>query len=280
MRGIRRGGSVSGMHEAVGKTQTFTDPMDPARVAALHASLGLEGPPPDHRQPLPPFYHQVYFWDVRPPAELGRDGHPAVGGFLPDLGLPRRMWAGGRLVFYGPLRTGLACQKTTTIESVERKTGRTGPLGFVTLRHEFVQGGMLRITEHQILVYRTDPDPAAPVPLPPRAPPETEDEVTFDVTPTLLFRYSALSFNGHRIHYDRDYCRRVEGYPGLVVQAQLLAQLLMLRAAAQGALRQFSYRAHAPLFDFETAHLCRAGERHWVRAPDGRLCMIADAVHA
>jgi 3-methylfumaryl-CoA hydratase len=268
------------MHEAVGRTQTFTDAMDPDRVAALHATLGLEGPAPGHYDPLPPFFHQVFFWDFRPPDELGRDGHPRIGGFIPDLGLPRRMWAGGRLAFYGPLRFGLTAQKTTTIESVEQKQGRTGPLAFITLRHDIVQGGVLRVSEHQDLVYREDPSPSTPHPIPPRAPDGAEQEIEFQFDTTLLFRYSALTFNGHRIHYDRDYARDVEGYPGLVVHGPLLAQLLMLVAASRGPLRQFSFRAHAPLIDTEPAVLCRAGDSLWVRGPENRLCMSAEVVHA
>lgn len=267
------------MQEAVGRTQTLRDAMDPVRAAALHAALGLAGPPPGHHAALPPFFHQVYFWDPRPPADLGRDGHPGLGGFIPDPGLPRRMWAGGALTFYGPLRAGMPAEKTVTIEAITPKQGRTGPLVFVTLRHDIVQSGVLRVSERQDLVYREDPRPDAPRPAPPEAPADAEDEERARFSTTLLFRYSALTFNGHRIHYDRDYATATEGYPGLVVHGPLLAQLMMLRAEARAPLRRFRFRAHAALMDFETAALCRAGDRHWVRAPDGRLCMSAEAEH-
>jgi len=268
------------MNESEVQPQTVNDMIDSVRVAALHATLGLDGAPPGHYDPLPPYFYQIFFWDVRTPWELGRDGHPAIGGFIPDLGLPRRMWAGARLTFYGPLRAGLPVQKTTTIEKVELKQGRTGALGFVTLRHDIVQGGVLRVAEHEDLVYREDPHPAMPRPEPPTAPEIADDVVEVTFNPTLLFRYSALTFNGHRIHYDRDYAQRVEGYEGLVVQGQLLAQLLMLRAAAYGTLRHFSVRAHSVLLDFEHAALCRAGDRYWVRGPENRLCVSAEVLFA
>lgn len=255
--------------------------MDPARAAALHAALALPGAPPRADHPLPPFFHQIHFWDARPPAELGRDGHPRTGDFIPDTGLPRRMWAGGRLAFDAPLRAGIAAQKVTTVEDVEEKHGRSGPLAFVTLRHEIWQADRLCLTEHQDLVFRADPAPGAAAPRAPQAP-DGEDSaqaVTFD--PTLLFRYSALTFNGHRIHYDRDYARQVEGYEGLVVHGPLLAQLLMLMAERElGPLRAFRFRATAPLMDFEPATLCRKGRALWVRGPAGRMCLEAEATAA
>ena len=254
-----------------------TDVIDPARARAFWATLG-------HDQavavgdPLPPFFHQLYFWTPQPPEGLGRDGHPKVGGLIPDMGLPRRMWAGGRLEFSAPLRAGVAAEKRSVCEDHQRKEGRTGPLGFVTLRHEIRQGDQLCITEWQDLVYREDPTADAPKPAPPmaRTDAETIQAVTF--TPTMLFRYSALTFNGHRIHYDLDYARDVEGYGGLVVHGPLLAQLLMLKAEAElGPLERFSFRATAPLMDHETASLCRNGRDLWVRGPDGRQCMVAQA---
>ena len=225
-----------------------------------------------------PFFHQLFFWDAQPPDKLGRDGHPKTGGLIPDLGLPRRMWAGGRLAFHTPLRVGFAAEKTTRVDSKTRKSGRTGPLGFVTLRHEIRQAGQLCVTEWQDLVYREDPDPSAPTPAPPLA---RRDEAlceTVDFNSTLLFRYSALTFNGHRIHYDVDYARDVEGYSGLVVHGPLLAQLLILLSErALGPLTEFSFRATAPLMHFETAELCLKDKELWVRAPDGRQCMRAQA---
>jgi 3-methylfumaryl-CoA hydratase len=147
-------------------------------------------------------------------------------------------------------------------------------LAFVTLRHQITQNGARAVTEWQDLVYRQDPGPATRQPAPPMAPAD-ENPVEHRFSTTLLFRYSALTFNGHRIHYDLDYCRDVEGYPGLVVHGPLLAQLLMLRAARP--LHRFGFRATAPLFHTETATLCAQGGVLWVRGPDGRLCMTAEA---
>ncbi len=260
-------------------SQTIADAMDPARAAALQTALGA-APTIKDGSPLPPFFHQLYFWDPQPPDALGRDGHPATGhGLIPDLGLPRRMWAGGRLVFHTPLVAGHAAQKTTSVETVTRKDGRSGPLGFVTLRHEITQGGRACITEWQDLVYRQDPSPDAVQPKPPMARRDEQACQTVSFNSTLLFRYSALTFNGHRIHYDLDYARDVEGYAGLVTHGPLLAQHLMLLAQAKlGQLRQFSFRATAPLMHFEAADLCWCDDgTMWVRGPDGRQSMEAQA---
>ncbi|OYX45014.1 MAG: acyl dehydratase [Rhodobacterales bacterium 32-67-9] len=249
--------------------------LDSARAEALADTLGCDYEP---EAPLIPFGHQVYFWTVVAPGALGRDGHPATGGFLPDLGLKRRMWAGGRLLFAAPIRTGRMAEKSSVVERTERKAGRSGPLAFVTVRHEIRQAGRLCVTEWQDLVYRDDPAPGAPVPMPPVAPDALGDEVRRSFTPTDLFRYSALTFNGHRIHYDADYARTIEGYAGLVVHGPLLAQHLMLIAeGALGALRQFRFRATAPLIAGEDATFCRTGTRFWVRGADGRMCMEAEA---
>ncbi|WP_170329470.1 acyl dehydratase [Ruegeria arenilitoris] len=255
-----------------------TDVVDPARAAALQVALE-QTVTVEAGAPLPPFFHQLYFWSPQPPDQLGRDGHPKVGGdLIPDLGLPRRMWAGGRLHFNTPLIAGMAAERRSVCEKAISKTGRTGPLGFVTLRHEIWQGNTLCLTEWQDLVYRQDPSPGEvkPVPPPARTDEVESRDVAFDTT--LLFRYSALTFNGHRIHYDLDYARHVEGYAGLVVHGPLLAQHLMLFAEeVMGPLAQFSFRATAPLMHYETATLCRNGQTLWVRGPDGRQCMVADA---
>lgn len=252
-------------------SETQSDVIDPARAAALQVALGMKADIVDGT-PLPPFFHQLYFWSPQPPEGLGRDGHPRVGGLIPDMGLPRRMWAGGRLTFCAPLIAGQRAERRSVVELTVHKAGRSGPLGFVTLRHEIWQAGELCLTEWQDLVYREDPALNSPRPVAPQARvDETEHyEVTFDAT--LLFRYSALTFNGHRIHYDLDYARDIEGYAGLVVHGPLLAQHMMLMA---GSLTGFSFRAVSPLMQSETAVLCRNGADMWVRAADGRLCMSA-----
>ena len=259
------------MTRAQPNQQTRTDPMDPARATALAAALGQpQGYAPG--DPLPPFAHQLYFWDAQPPEALGPDGHPRLGGFLPDLGLPRRMWAAGELKFHAPLLAGIRAERTSRVEAVTRKQGRSGKLGFVRVRHDIRQRHSLVLTEHQDIVYRED----GPRPDAPRARTDETHRETRQFDSTLLFRYSALTFNGHRIHYDEAYARQVEGYDGLVVHGPLLAHLLMdLASRHLGAYRGFAYRATAPLMHHETATLCRAGTDLWVRGPGGRGCMEA-----
>ncbi len=253
-----------------------SDPLDPARAQALQATLGLEVDA-EVGAPLPPFFHQIYFWDAQPPGNLGRDGHPRIGdGLIPDLGLPRRMWAGGQLRFDAPLLAGIPAVRRSRVLKAERKTGRSGPLAFVTLGHEIAQDGAIVLREEQHLVYRSDPDPDGPRPVAPTARCDESEsrEVHFDAT--VLFRYSALTFNGHRIHYDEGYARDVEGYGGLVVHGPLLAQLLMLMADRPDTpLRSFDFRATAPLMHSESATLCSNGRDAWVRGLDGRQCLVA-----
>lgn len=266
------------MNDALSQAFRQSDVMDPARASACLTTFDL----PSSVAPgdaLPPFFHYLYFWDAQPPGQLGRDGHPQVGGLIPDMGLPRRMWAGGQLEFHTPLRAGTPATKTTTVASAKHKEGRTGPLGFVKLRHDFEQDGTLCVTEYQDLVYREDPDPNALKPTPPVARTDEVKRETAHFDTTKLFRYSALTFNGHRIHYDIDYSKSVEGYEGLVVHGPLLAQLLMLMAERElGTLKRFSFRATAPLMHFEEATLCWGGDgTAWVRGPDARQNMIAEA---
>lgn len=254
-------------------TLSRSDRMDPARITALAAVLGIAW---TEDEPLPPFAHQACFWDARPATALGRDGHPRTGdGLIPDLGLPRRMWAGGRLAFHAPLHAGREAVKTTCCERVERKNGRSGPLGFVTLRHDISQDGQACVTEWQDLVYRPEAG-EGPLPSPAPAPDDTGAETAalhFDEV--LLFRYSALTLNGHRIHYDAPYARGVEGYAGLVVHGPLLAQRLML--AAPRPLRRFAFRGRSALICGEAAVMARRGGRLWITAGDGRLVMEAEA---
>ncbi|MEM6938503.1 MAG: MaoC family dehydratase N-terminal domain-containing protein [Pseudomonadota bacterium] len=255
--------------------QRQSDILDVARANALRTTLSQ---PASLRagDPLPHLFHQIYFWEPVAADGLGRDGHPKVGGLIPDMGLPRRMWASGRLAFHSPLLVGQEAVRHTTCESALRKTGRSGRLAFVTLRHEIHQSERHCLTEWQELVYREDPKPGDPVRVPPvaRVDEEVSEEVTF--SSTVLFRYSALTFNGHRIHYDLDYARDVEGYKGLVVHGPLLAQLLLdFAERALGQVTGFQFRATAPLMHFETASLCRTGQDLWVRGPGGRQCMVA-----
>ena len=257
------------MSEAV----TITDAIDPARAQALLASLGR------HRRVksgdvLPPLAHFAFFWEPVDEAQIGRDGHARTGGLIPDLGLPIRMWAGGRLTFHAPFRAGFAAQKVTTLHEVKEKRGRSGRLGLVTLKHEIRQRHAPVISEMQDIIYR-DPGPLSGDP--PLESGKAHERHALKLREVTLFRYSAITFNGHRIHYDANYCRE-EGYPGLVVHGPLLAtRLACLAAEHLGTLKSFSYRATAPLFLGDAAWLCRTGDRYWVEGPSRRRCMSATA---
>ena len=243
-----------------------TEMLQPEPAGALGALLGVPVPDLERGAGLPPLWHWVYLLDRPAQADLGPDGHP-VRGTLPAPPGPgrRRMWAGGRVRASGRLRTGSPATRRTSVLSVTEKQGRSGHLTFVTVGHQITQGGQLVIDEERDIVYReavTGPAPAPaaeaavagePASEPAEVPPgEGEREV--DVSPTLLFRFSALTYNAHRIHYDRDYCRDVEGYPGLLTHGplQALAMAEAARAAghADGNLT-FGYRLVSPLFDYQ-----------------------------
>ncbi|SFG22143.1 3-methylfumaryl-CoA hydratase [Novosphingobium sp. CF614] len=242
----------------IGRSEEAHDVLDPARGNALRASMG-ETRALVAGEALPPLYHWLYFWNVRPPEGLGPDGHPAKGGFLPPVALPRRMWAGGRLRFIRSLRLGEKIVRSSTIRKVETKSGKSGTLVFVTVEHIVSGESGVAVMEEQDLVYRDAP-PAGAAPAPPReAPaPPAEWRETIMPDPVLLFRYSALTMNGHRIHYDRPYAIGEEAYPGLVVQGPLQATMLAgLAARRLGAdLATFDFRGMAPAFDGASLHIC------------------------
>lgn len=224
---------------------------------------------------LPALWHFINHVDSVPADSVGRDGHPKRGGFLPPVALPRRMWAGGRLTFHADLFVGDTVTKRSTVETVDMKEGRSGLLCFVTVRHELIVGDELRITEEQDLVYRDDPAPDAPKPAPKPAPDTADFSAVVTPSEVMLFRYSALTFNGHRIHYDREYARDVEGYPSLVFHGPLTATLLAELAVSQTgeALSTFTFRGVAPLFDDQpfTISGTRNGNdvRLWAAGPSG-----------
>ncbi len=265
----------------VGRQERRADAMDPWAANALAATLELERPPFAPGAALPLFWHWLHFREAAPRSALGVDGHPALGGFMPPVPEPRRMWAGGRLRAAGPLTLGQPAERVSTIASVRRTAGRSGPLSFVTLRHEIASAGRPAFTEEQDIVYRTDPAPgAAPAPTP--APADHTASRLWSCDATVLFRYSALTFNGHRIHYDLGYARDVEGYPGLVVHGPLLATLLLeLATEIAGPPAAFAFRARAPVFAGEPFEACAkpadGGLALWIRGEDGRLAMTAEA---
>jgi 3-methylfumaryl-CoA hydratase len=234
--------------------------------------------------PLPPLWQWFFFLPRAPQSQLGPDGHPQRGGFLPPIELPRRMFAGARMRFLKPLLIGKPARRQSVIRDVSEKEGRTGKLAFVTVAQRLSQDGECCIEEEQDIVYR---EPGAPVgaPEPCELAPVPASSWTRLVTPdpTLLFRFSALTFNAHRIHYDRTYATTVEGYPGLVVQGPLTAVLLMelVRWHAHRSVTAFAFRAQAPLFDLTPFRLIGtpAGECVHLEAqgPDGKITMTANA---
>ncbi|MGI9316726.1 MAG: FAS1-like dehydratase domain-containing protein [bacterium] len=231
---------------------------------------------------LPMGWHWLFFLEARPMSELGRDGHPAVGGFLPPVALPRRMWAGSRLKFHHPVRIGDAVKRVSTIKDLKIKSGKSGKLCFVTVAHQFFNGQLQLINEEHDIVYREDPVANAPQVTPPTAELEADVKRTVTPSPVLLYRYSALTFNGHRIHYDIDYCRDVEGYPDLVFHGPLNATMLLdLAAEVAGAntIRAFEFRAISPLFADRpfTINLNKTdqGFELWSTNPEGFLATRA-----
>ncbi|MDH3380947.1 MAG: MaoC family dehydratase N-terminal domain-containing protein [Gammaproteobacteria bacterium] len=271
----------------IGKSQTTVDMIDARQARLLQSTLDHE-PSLQDGDPLPLLWHWIYFLVPSRLSALGRDGHPRLGGFIPPVDLPRRMWAGGRFEFSAPLRLGERVTKRSSIQDVTLKQGRSGTLCFVTVNHEFTGAdGIARCREEQDIVYREDPIPGSASPKSAAPPGDEEWSRSIEPSAVLLFRYSALTFNGHRIHYDRDYCRDVEGYPGLVFHGPLTATLLADLAARQipsRAITKFSFRALAPLFDdmpfvIRGKRAPAAGDTLdlWAETPIGRLAVTASA---
>jgi len=239
----------------VGRSEERRDVIQSERCVALQAALNLSGDRLSDGDALPPLWHWLYFWDIAPRSELGRDGHPAVGGFMPPVGQARRMWAGSRVTFPGTLGLGEPATRVSTIEKVAEKSGRSGKLVFVTVRHELSGSDGLAVIDEHDIVYREDTGKGASARPGEPAPEGAQWVETVDPDPTLLFRYSALTFNGHRIHYDRDYARDVEGYDGLVVHGPLLATMMVGMAAGSlpdRSVSRFEFRGMRPVMDTET----------------------------
>ena len=267
----------------IGRTETRCDVLSAAPVAALSASLDYERSRARLGDSLPPCWHWLYFLDAVAASGLGVDGHAQRGGFLPPVSLPRRMWAGSRLRFAAPLTAGAAVRRVSTIASVTHKQGRNGELVFVTVGHQIFQGDNLAIEEEQDLVYR-EPGATNVVSLPRPAPAVAQWSRDMRPDTVLLFRYSALTFNSHRIHYDRDYATREEGYASLVVQGPLTATLLLDlldRELPDVAVATFEFRAIRPLLEGLPLRLQgRRDDREvrlWALDASGALAMEAQA---
>ncbi|MGF6468922.1 FAS1-like dehydratase domain-containing protein [Paraburkholderia youngii] len=254
-------------------------------LAALAATLDRE----ESGDTVPPLWHWLYFLPVAPLSEVGPDGHPKRGGFLPPVPLPRRMWAGGRLTFHAPLKIGEHARRTSTIASIEDKTGRSGRLVFVTVQHTIEVDGELKLAEEHDIVYRDAPQEGARLQQPAPAPEGETWRRTIDADAVMLFRYSALTFNGHRIHYDHPYVTQVEGYPGLVVHGPLIATLLVdlvRRELPQATLQSFAFRALRPTFADQPFTVCGKPAADgktidlWAKDHEGYLTMRATAALA
>jgi 3-methylfumaryl-CoA hydratase len=267
----------------IGKIETLADQVTTTPLRALAATLDRDDPAPQPGDAVPPCWHWLYFLPLHRQSEIGQDGHARRGRFLPPVPLPRRMWAGSRLEFVRPLRVGESITRTSRIVDVSAKEGRTGGLVFVRVRHEITGATGLGVIEEQDLVYREFSNSRQTAALAPLTHHWARDIRADDV---LLFRYSALTFNGHRIHYNRPYAQEVEGYPGLVVHGPLLATLLLdllRRQLPDAQISRFSFRAVKPIFDVSPFRLCgrcsddRKTIHLWAQHEDGALAMDATA---
>ncbi len=267
----------------IGRCETRIDWVTAAPLAAMAATLDRDDAHPLPGSDVPPLWHWMYFTPLARQSEIGADGHAKRGGFLPPVPLPRRMWAGGRLTFDHALQVGDDVERISRVTDVTGKQGRSGYMVFVTVQHEISDARGVAIKEEHDIVYRENPRAGATLPEPRAA--RTDEIFSREIVPdpVLLFRYSALTFNGHRIHYDRTYATEVEGYPGLVVHGPLIATLLvdlLRRNLPTARVRKFSFRAVRPLFD--THHFDACGSQDdgnhvalWARDHEGALAMQA-----
>ncbi|MDH3288148.1 MAG: MaoC family dehydratase N-terminal domain-containing protein [Betaproteobacteria bacterium] len=269
----------------IGNQRSVTDVVTPWPLAALDATLDRREPEPRAGDAVPLGWHWLYFLEASPASEIGSDGHPRRGDFLPPVRLPRRMWAGGRIEFARPLKVGETARLDSEIVSVESKQGRTGNLVFVTVRHTITASGSAAVIEEHDIVYRDAPRPGDPPPPLKPAPADAAWRREVIADQIMLFRFSALIFNAHRIHYDIEYCRNEEGYPGLIVHGPLQTVLLLdlCRRNDSRPVRQLEYRALHPLFHFERFTVNGAPTADsskvalWVANPAGGCTMSATA---
>lgn len=280
---------IDHLRQWIGRTTEASDIVTAQLVKGLRATLFQEIGEPKPGDAAPFTTHWCLAQPVFPMSMLGPDGHPTRGGFLPPVPLPRRMWAGGELEFLDPLRVGDDTTRVSRISDVTMKTGSTGVLCFVSVMHEVTTSRGLAIRERQDIVYRdvqgtaqVAPAPAAAKPAAP--PPVAQHSESHMADPVLLFRYSALTFNGHRIHYDRDYVTKVEGYPGLIFHGPLQATFIVeLAARLHGgkAPKKLSYRGVQPLFEGSefsiNANTTDAGMELWTANSSGQPTMKGTA---
>lgn len=270
--------STTDLSAWLGKSQTVVDRLDPNHAACIAVTLGE--PVPASGDAIPPLWHWAYFLETVPISMTGTDGHPARGSFLPPADNRNRMWAGGRVTFDGVLKVGVEAHKTSTVTAIQEKTGRTGSLLFVTVKHDIVQDGKLVVSEEQDIVYR-EPSPPKLIGTEPAPASQWKEEI--NPTAVLLFRYSAVTFNSHRIHYDYPYVTGVEGYPGLVVHGPMIATLMcqaFSHAHPQARLKHLTYRGLRPLIapaSFAVAgHVAAPGQAQMWAEQDGTLAHQAE----
>jgi len=273
------------LRQWIGRTTEASDIVTAQLVKGLRATLFMDIDEPKWGDAAPFTVHWCLAPQVYPMSELGPDGHPTRGGFLPPVPLPRRMWAGGELEIFEALRVGDEVTRTSRIADVTMKTGSTGMLCFVSVDHLITTSRGAAIRERQDIVYRdmSAAQPSAPV-KPATAPPTAKHRETHMADPVLLFRYSALTFNGHRIHYDRDYVTKVEGYPGLIFHGPMQAAFLVEFAAklhGGTAPKKFAYRGVQPLFEGSefsvNANEAGAGMELWTANSAGEPTMKGTA---
>jgi 3-methylfumaryl-CoA hydratase len=274
---------IDHLRQWVGRERTAVDDLHPFQAQALGHALDLSAPVMAGHV-LPPSWQWLYFLDTPAASITGPDGHPKLGEFLPPAPLPRRMWAAGAMQVERPLRLGTPATRRSVIRSVDAKSGKSGSLVFVTLDHEISQSGQLCLREEQNLVYREMPSGAAQLPPGETAPKGADWSRSITPDPVLLFRYSALTYNSHRIHYDRHYAVERDFYPALVVHGPLLATLLLDLVKAnlpEASIAAFQFRAVRPTFDTHPFSL--HGKRHgntlklWSADHEGNVCMSATA---
>ncbi len=276
---------IAHLNQWLGRSTTVEERIAPFPANALAATMNREDAPYLDGTPLPPLWHWMHFLPIFKLEDAGYDGHAALGGFLPPIHLPRRMWAGSRLKFHSPLIIGRTLRKVSTIKSIKAKKGRSGQLVFVTVGHRVFDGDRLGIDEEHDIVYREEPQSDVPVPAP-QAPETSAFSRVIHPDPVMLFRYSALTFNGHRIHYDQPFSTGSEGYQGLVVHGPLMATLLLdllRRERPNATVRNFDFRAISTAFDTDdfTVHGQPEADgktfQLWARRHDGALAMQATA---
>jgi len=275
------------LNQWIGSKETTEETISVEPLHRMRATLDHAPKTMAEGEIVPALWHWAYFLKPTRASELGRDGHAALGDFMPPVPLPRRMWAGCQLKFSAPLRVGETARRESTVRDVKLKQGRSGILCFVDVEHAILVGDELKLTEIHNIVYRDTKQSGNDKARPPEAPGDAQWTREMKPDSTLLFRYSALTFNGHRIHYDLDFCRHQEGYPGLVFHGPLTATLLieMLRQQNPGkSLVSCDYRAYSPLFD--DASFTLNGKMDgtdailWAANPQGRLAMKATVSYA